>query len=705
MSKPLTTYWMLPGIRVPSRPIIARQRVRYIGEPIVALAAEDPYLAVDARDAIEVDFEPLRAVVDAESALASGSPRVHEEFSDNITYHLPMRGGDADKALAQAHLVINKRFRVQRLAASAMETRVVLAMFDRAAGDLTLYSSTQWPHILRTVLAPTLGLPENKVRVIAPDVGGGFGPKGEIYVEEVAISLLSMLTGRPVKWVETRQESYLATTHSRDQVISLKSGFRKDGTILGLKVRLLCDFGAYLQALTAGTPFITALSLNGPYHIHDYAVDVVGIFTNKVPSSAYRGFGQCEAAFAIERCMDIAADELGIDPAELRFRNLIQSHEFPYQTMTGGIYDSGDYPRCLQKALDLAGYDEVLSEQRRRRAAGGAMGIGMAIFGETTGFAPSHVFSKMGLQLGGYDSAIVRMNPDGRATVLVGTSPHGQGLDTTLAQVVADELGLSYTDVTVLHGDTAVAPYGQGTFGSRSIVVSSSAAVSACRRLREKLLSIAASLLEARKDELETAYGEVVVREAPDRRIAIREVAHAAYLAHNLPEGVEPGLEVTSYYDPAGLPTSYAAHLAVVSLDLETGKLQLEKYVVVHDCGTVINPQIVEGQIHGAVVQGIGQAILEEIVYDGDGHLMSNSFTDYLLPTAMDVPDIEVEHQQTPTPLNPLGVKGMGEGGLIVSPAAIANAIADAVSPFGVEVLATPLKPEIVWRLTGHRLS
>jgi aerobic carbon-monoxide dehydrogenase large subunit len=697
----MPVFWKPFGIKAPIHYSLAKEFVRYQGEPIVAVVVSDRAKLEDAIERVKIEYEPLQAITDPDEALNQSSRVLHPELgTGNLSYQMTF-GPDVSEQLASSEFVIEHGFKIQRLAANPMEARGVFATYE--SGQLTLYASTQWPHLLRTHIARGLHVPENSIRVIAPDVGGGFGVKDEIYPEEFLTAFLALKFKRPTKWVETRTESFLGIAQSRDQMIKAKLGFDRDGKFTALKVDITCDLGAYLLAVGAGTPFITALSLDGPYKIPALAVDFRCVFTNKVPLSAYRGFGESEAAFVVERLMDLAAKKLKIDASEIRFRNLIQPGDFPYHTTTGGIYDSGDYPRCLSDVLKLSNYVERKERTRaeQRQSSKKRRGLGIAIYTETTGFAPSPVFGEMGLEMGGFDSANLKVDPSGKVTIATGAFPHGQGFNTTLSQIVADELGLDLADITAFHGDTSSSPYGHGSFGSRTMAVCGSAAVFACRQLKEKMSKIAAGKLGVNAASIEFSDGYLVGSDS--KRVAFSEIAREAYLAHHLPQGIPPGLESTYYYDPIGFETSYAAHVCEVEVDEETGFAKIVGYWVVQDCGKMINPKIVEGQIQGAVAQAVGQALFEEVLYNQDGALVTTSFLDYLLPSAESVPEIVMTSFETPSPLTPLGVKGVGESGTIIGPPAIINAICDALN---VELFETPAKPEVVLQaMDGKRKS
>jgi carbon-monoxide dehydrogenase large subunit len=704
ISEPIPVLWRVGGANLHEHYALAQSKVLHVGDPVLAVAVDQRNKLEDVLENVEVEYEALEPVLDPKRAF--DSPPIHEEFESNECFTLKIESGNISEALNTSDVTVSGDFKISRLSASPMETRGVIANPCGVGGELTIYSSTQWPHVLRTLLSTCLKFDENKLRVVGPDVGGGFGVKGELYSEEVAISLLALKIGRPVKWVESRSESFIATTHARDQTIHARASFMRDGTITGLDVNILCDLGAYLHTITPGCAFITAISLNGPYVIRNLRVEARAVYTNKVSLSAYRGFGQPEAAFVVERLMSIASKKLGIDQSEIRFKNLIPPTEMPYKNASGGIYDSGDYPSCLRRALDLADYDEIISRKKGKTAAtesegeaGGKLrGVGVSIFTEATGFAPGFVFKHLGLEIGGYDSATVKLDPHGKVLATTGAFPHGQGFNTSLSQICADELGVDIDDVYVFHGDTRVSPYGQGSFGSRTVAVAGSAAVLACRKLKGKILELASYLLGAREgEELYLSNGFVRSRSSPDKCVSLAELAKAAYKAHDIPKTMEPALEATAYFQPEGLATSCAAHVCEVEVDRETGLVRILKYVSVHDCGKEINPMIVEGQIHGSIVQAIGACFLEEVLYAESGQILSDSFMNYLLPTAEFSPRLvlsESSSNTNVTRINPLGAKGIGESGTIIAPPAIVNAVSDAL---GVEINQIPITPERLW--------
>ncbi len=699
-SGPIPIIWTIRGANLHEHYALAQGKVKHVGDPVIAVAVKDRRSLDDVLELVEVDYQPLEPVMDP--VTADRKPAIHEEFGTNTCFEIPLGAGDAEAAFKEAHVIVSGSFNVGRLAASPMETRGVVADPGALEGELVIYSSTQWPHILRTSLAKCLRLPESQLRVIGPDVGGGFGVKGEVYGEEIVVSMLARKCGRPLKWVESRRESFLATTHARSQKLDAQASFTKDGTITGLKVNFVCDFGAYLHTITAGCAFITAISFNGPYHLQNLSVTAKAVYTNKVSLSAYRGFGQPEAAFVVERLMSMAASKLGLDQAEIRFRNLVHSSEMPYTTSMGGIYDSGDYQASLKKVMELSKYEEMIARRDSGRRAGRLRGVGVSVYTETTGFAPGFVFARLGVTIGGYDSATVKLDPQGKVLATTGAFPHGQGFNTVASQICADALGLEPADVFVVHGDTRASPYGQGSFGSRTVAVAGSALVLAARSLGEKVLRVGAFMLKAQEPkDLYLAEGYVRSMSDPEKKVPIGQVAASAYQAHDLPQEIEPGLESTVYFNPVGLATSYAAHVCEVEVDRESGVPRVLSHFCVHDCGNQMNPMIVEGQLQGAIAQAIGASLLEEVVFDEDGQLLSDSFLNYLLPTAETMPPVlSVGSITTPTPINPLGAKGVGESGTIIAPPAIVNAIADAI---GEDVNEMPATPERVWRLVRKR--
>ena len=679
----------------PLRPPLARGRVRMVGEAVAVVAAETRYAAADGAAAVEVDYDPLPVVTSAEEALGENAPQLHDDAPGNlcctIAYVTP---GFAD-AIAGAGTVVEQRILNQRLTPVAIEPRGVVAQYTPSSDEVVLYTSTQIPHFVRTFVSIVCGVSEAKVRVIAPEVGGGFGSKLNIYAEEfVAVAASKALGGRPVKWIETRAENMLATTHGRDQVQDATLYATPNGQIVGLKVRVIANMGAYLQLLSPSIPHLTLFMAPGAYAFQNYSCQIDCVFTNTTPTDAYRGAGRPEATHLIERLVDILARRLDLDPAEVRRNNF--AREFPFATATGLSYDSGDYEKTLDRALELVGYEELRGRQAQARQEGRLMGVGLSTYVEVCGIAPSAVTKAIGIGAPGWESSTVRVHPTGKVTVVTGTSPHGQGHATSWSQIVESELGVPFDDVEVLHGDTAFAPYGLGTYGSRSLAVGGSALYHSLGKVKEKARKIVAHQLEIDPDDLEFEKGRFFARGSPDRGMSIGEVIGAAWTADNLPEGVEPGLEETTFFDPPNFTFPFGCHVCVVEVDRETGKVSIERYLAVDDCGRVINPMIVDGQVQGGVVQSIGQALFEETVYDEDGQLLTGSLVDYMIPSAAEIPPIETDRTETPTPTNPLGVKGVGEAGTIAATAAIVNAVCDALD---VDHLDMPLQPERVWKV------
>ena len=685
---------MLKGIKVPQHFPLTRDKVRHVGEPVAAVVSNDPDIARDALDYIETDYDPLPAVVDSEKALAKTSPLVHEEFGDNIALHWQYKKGNLEDALTKAPVVVKQRFVNQRLAPAALEPRGVIAHYEAIDGSMTFWTSTQFPHTVRKYLSALVGIPEHKFRVIAPDVGGGFGAKGSLYGEEALLALMSIKLNRPVKWVQDRTEDFVATIHARDQIHYVEIGATKTGQILGLRDKIIADLGAYQQrVLPSLIPVFTANMLPGAYKISNVDIELLCVFTNSMSTDAYRGAGRPEATFIIERCIDLLARELGIDPAEMRMRNFVKPDEFPFVTATGLEYDSGNYGANLVKALEIVNYEKLRKEQKRLREEGRYLGIGLATYVELCGFGPS----KTGIT--GYESATVRVSPSGKITVLTGISPHGQGSETSFSQIVSLELGVPAADVVVAHGDTATIPQGVGTYGSRGVSVGGIAVLQAARKIKQKAFKIAAHLLEASADDLIILADKIHVKGSPEASITLAKIAEAANSAKDLPAGLEPGLEETSFFDPPNYVYPFGTAIAVVEVDTLTGEVALQRFVSVDDCGPVISPVLAEGQIHGAVAQGLGQALFEKVVYDEYGQLLTSTLTDYNLPTTLEIPNIESDHTETPSPVNPLGVKGIAEAGTVSAPAAVANAVEDALRPFNATITELPLRPNIVWTL------
>jgi carbon-monoxide dehydrogenase large subunit len=698
--------WLLPnaGLNVAPYRAMAPDVVRYVGDAVAVVVAESDYQAYDALELIDVEYDPLPPVVDPEQAAASGAPQLHAEASGNLAFHWTVEGGDIDAAFKTADVVVRDRIIQQRLIPTAMETRGAVAQFTPATGELTLWNTTQNPHITRFIMAAVTGVPEDRLRIVAPEVGGGFGSKIAQIQGDFISAFCTMKLGRPVKWIETRSENYQSTTHGRDHVQDVELAATKEGRILGLRATVWAGMGAYLSVAAPGIPTILhGLMLSGPYNVPAVKEDVYGVYTNTTPVDAYRGAGRPEATFMLERMLDKLARTLEMDPVELRRRNLIPPFDNGHDVVTGLKYDSGNYQAALDKALAHAGYETLRAEQAAARAAGRYLGIGVVTYVEICGLGPSQVAGAIGFQGGLWESAIVRFHPSGKVNVFIGASPHGQGEETTFAQVVADELGVAVTDVKIVHGDTDNTPMGWGTYGSRTTAVGGAALAVATRKIKEKAKLLASHLLEAAVEDMDYADGKFFVKGSPDSFKTIQDIALMANVAWNLPQGMEAGLEASSFYDPPNFTYPFGAHVAVVEVEPETGHVRLQRYVAVDDCGPQINPVIVEGQVHGGVVQGIGQALWEEAVYDENGQLLTGSLADYAIPRADMLPEIDVLSTVTPSPHHPLGVKGIGEAGTIASTAAVYNAVMDALQPFGVDSLRMPLTPERVWRGINRR--
>ena len=684
-----------PVLQGPRPTALAQEKVHYVGEPVAIIVAEDRPKAEDAIDAIVVEYEGLPVVVDPEESLQPRATLVHEGSNNNVVFSFRIEKGNVDGALGAAPYTLRERFRHHRYCAAPLEGRGVVAWVEPKTNILTVWSSTQMPHLVRRQIAAQLSLPEETVRVIAPDIGGGFGPKVFVYPEEILVPFLALQLGCPVKWIEDRTEHFISTAHGRDQLHDVECAFDEEGHILAFRDRFLLDNGAY-NPMGLTDAYNTAAHLQGPYKVPALSISGTCVSTNKVPNAPYRGAGRPEAVFVMERCIDSIAARLRLDPAEVRRRNFVQPDEMPYHA---GIlyrdgepirYDSGNYPETLTRALEAAGYDELRRRQQGLRQRGRYLGVGIGCYVEGTG-------------VGSFEGARVRIDASGQLIIATGATGHGQGHETVFAQIAADLWGVTPDKVSLVEGDTASIPFGCGTFGSRSTVNVGSAIYGASARLKEKVVRLAAHILEANPDDLELGDGKVFIRGLPQRALSFSELARAAVpgWASKLPAGLEPGLEATFYFVPPTVTWANAAHVAVIEVEIDTGIIKLLDYVVSHDAGKLINPLLVDGQIHGGVAQGIGAALYEEIAYDQNGQLLSGSFVNYLLPGAMEVPNIKTVHLESPSPLNPLGVKGLGEGGAIAPPAAIANALADALLPFRVRVNEIPLSPNRVMELVA----
>jgi carbon-monoxide dehydrogenase large subunit len=690
----------------PPHRAVATDMVRYAGEPVAVIVASNRYTARDAADAIVVDIEPLPVVVDPELAMTGQPTVIHPDFPNNLAVALVPSGtgvsadgktvddSAVNAAFAAAEVVISQRMINQRLVPNAMETRGVVAHYEPGKGSMTIWSSTQNPHILRSLVAAMTGLGQDQVRAIAPEVGGGFGAKINIYGEEYVAAAVSKRLGIPVKWVEDRSEAFVATTHGRDIIGYIDVAARRDGKVLGLKLRLIADIGAYNMLLTAAIPTLTMLMANATYDIPAIRTTLTEVFTNKTPTDAYRGAGRPEATYFVERAMDMLARELNMSPADVRRKNFIAPDTFPFQTQMGAVYDSGDYGKALDLALKASNWDALIAERDAARKDGRLVGLGLAMYVEVCGLGPSS-----SLPTGGWEHSQVTIERDGRISATTGASPHGQGNETTFAQMLADQFSVPIEHITIHHGDTAVVKQGIGTFGSRSQAVGGTALHLAGGKVKKKMARFAAALLEAHEDDIVFENGKIGVKGAPASAKSFADVAGFAYVPVPLPAGLEPGLSDEAFFEPANNTYPFGCHISMLEIDRETGEPKLLKLVAVDDAGNLINPLIVEGQIHGGLAQGIGQAMIEEAVYNNDGQLLTGSFMDYALPRATDFPRFEMHATVTPTPVNPLGAKGVGEAGTLGSTPCIVNAAVDALAPFGVKHIDMMLRPEKLWRI------
>ncbi len=701
---PMPCAWAVtPDMKNPPHFPLAKGKVCYVGDGVAAVLAHSDAEARDALDAIEVDYEPLEAVIDLEDAL-SDRVVIHDDAGTNVSYVWELNideDGAVQKAFDSAAFTVKERYVQQRLIPMAMEPRAVAAVPQPFGGGMTLYSATQIPHILKIMVALTLGIPEHQMRVVAPNVGGAFGSKLNVYAEELLCVALARKHGLPVRWVEERTENSLATIQGRGQIQHIELAADADGKLTAVRVELIADMGAYLQLVTPGIPLLGAFLYAGVYDLPAaYAFKCTSVFTTMTPTDAYRGAGRPEATYAIERAMDALAAKIGIDPLDLRARNFVGSDQYPYTAMTGLVYDSGDHLGAAMKAKELADYDGVRAEQAQRRSSGSTkhLGIGVSSYFEMCGLAPSRVLASLNYGAGGWEQATVRVLPTNKVQVVSGSTPHGQGHETSWSMLVADKLGVPVDDVEVLHSDTAISPIGLDTYGSRSLAVGGVAIDKALDKIVDKARTIAAHQLEANEDDLEFVDGTFTVSGTPDKSLPLAAIAFAAFTAHDLPDGLEPNLEATVCYDPPNFSWPFGTHMCVVEVDGETGKVDVLKYVAVDDCGVQINPLIVEGQVHGGVIQGLAQALYEEAVYDEDGNLKTSSLAEYLVPAASDVPPVTTDHTVTPSPTNSLGVKGIGEAGTIGAAPAVINAVVDALSHLGVKDIAMPASPQRVWQ-------
>lgn len=692
----------------PEHHSVTPDKVRYVGEPVAVVVASDRFIARDAADLIELDIEELPAVIDPETAMTGEPAILHDDFENNLAVPLLPNGTGVDpetlevddtaidEAFANAEVVISERMVNQRLVPNAIETRGIVASWEPGPEKLTVWTSTQNPHIDRTLISALLGLGQHQVRVIAGDVGGAFGSKINVYGEDFVACLISRRLERPVKWIEDRSEAFMTTTHGRDIIGYIDLAAKRDGTLLGLKMRLIADLGAYEMLLTAANPTFTMFMLSGVYNIPAARADLTEVFTNKMPTDAYRGAGRPEGMYFVERAMDMLARELEMDPAELRRKNFIAPDQFPYTTATGMVYDSGNYEPTLDKALENAGWEQMKADRDAARAAGRLVGLGLIFYTEICGFGPSAA-GPPGVGL--WEFGNVTVTADGKVVGATGASSHGQGHETSFAQLLADQFGVPIEDISIVHGDTDVVKAGVGTFGSRSIAVGGTALGLAGDKVKEKMMRYAAHMIEARADDLVFADGQIYPAGSPDAGVAFAEVAALAYDPKDVPADIDPGLSEEAFWEPEGFTWPFGCYISQVEIDRDTGEIDLQRFVGVDDCGNIINPMIVAGQIHGGIAQGVGQAMIEEAVYDADGQLVTGSLLDYALPRARDFPRFELDHTTTPSPLNPMGVKGIGEAGTIGSTPCIVNAVVDALSEFGVRHIDMMLRPEKLWRV------
>jgi carbon-monoxide dehydrogenase large subunit len=686
----------MPVPKVPKHTVLAGNRVYFVGHPVALVIAQDRYAARDALDMIEVDYDPLPAIADPEKALEKNAPLAHPEFGTNVAYTWSLANGDIDKAFKQADRIVKQRMIHQRLTPMPIEPRGCVASYHAGEGALTLWTSTQVPHLVRTLLPGLVGLAENKVRIITPEVGGGFGSKLQIYAEEILSCHLAMRLGAPVKWIESRRENAAATIHGRAQIGDYEVAVKKDGTVLAIKANTIADLGAYFQLLTPMIPTLTGLMMAGCYKLKAVRMDITGVYTNTMATDAYRGAGRPEATYLVERLMDCVADELGLDPVKVRLKNFPKPSEFPFTTATGLVYDSGNYAGALKKAQQLAKWDKLLKQRDAARKAGKLFGIGVSTYVEICALGPSKI-----MPAGGWEWGCVRIEISGKITVITGATPHGQGQETSFAQLVADRLGVPMEDVVVMHGDTGVAHYGRDTYGSRATVVGGMALVMCIDKIIEKAGKLAAHLLGVKKATFKA--GKFV---AGKKSIGWPQLAGEAYVAKNIPAGFEPGLEASAFYEPPNCTFPFGTHIVAVEIDRETGQVKIVKYVAVDDCGPQINPLLVEGQVQGGIAHSIGQVLFEQTVYDENGQLLTGEFMDYAMPRARDIPDYVMGSTCTPSTSNPLGIKGVGEAGTIGATPAIANAVIDALSPLGVRHLDLPLTREKIWRaIAGAKKS
>jgi carbon-monoxide dehydrogenase large subunit len=682
----------MPGMKAPQHTVLAGERVYFVGHPVAVVVASDPYVAADAIDAIDVDYDPQPVVVDPEAALAPGAALTHPELGTNVCYTHELKGGDIDEAFRNADRIIKQRIVHQRLTPMPIEPRGVVASYHAGDAALTIWTSTQIPHLIRTLLPDMIGVPENKLRIIAPEVGGGFGAKLNVYAEEALCGHLAMRMNAPVKWIESRRDNAAATIHGRDQIGEYEVAVKNDGTILGLKAKNIADLGSYLQLNTPAIPTLTGLVLSGCYKIPAVRMELTAVLTHKMATDAYRGAGRPEATYLIERLMDLVANELGVDRLEIRRKHFPGPAEFPFKTICGLVYDSGNYNEALVKAQKMADWDGLLAERTTARAAGRLFGVGVSTYVEICAMGPSKAMG-----IGGWEWGSVRIDMSGKVTVITGATPHGQGQQTSFTQIAADRLGVPAEDIAVLYGDTAIAPYGRDTYGSRATAVGGTAIVMCIDKIVAKTTILAAHLLEAPVSDVTYADGRFSAA-GKDKSLDWKALAVEAYVAKNLPKDFEPGIEASSFFEPPNFTFPYGTHIVAVEVDRDTGAIAFKKYVAVDDCGPQINPLLVEGQVQGGIAQALGQVLFERTVYDENGQLLTGEFMDYAIPRAGDIPEYELGSTETPSPSNPLGIKGVGEAGTIGAAPAVANAVMDALAPLGIRHLDLPLTPQKLWQ-------
>ncbi|HKX63305.1 MAG TPA: xanthine dehydrogenase family protein molybdopterin-binding subunit [Verrucomicrobiae bacterium] len=684
---------LAPDQKAPKHTCLASDRVYFVGHPVAVVVASDRSIARDALDLIDVEYDPLPVIADPEAALQPGAPLAHPDLGTNQAFVWTLANGDLEKAFKEADRIVKARMVHQRLIPMAIEPRGCVASWHVGEQSLTLWTSTQIPHLVRTLLPGMIGVPENKIRIVAPEVGGGFGSKLNLYAEEAIVSHLAQRLGAPVKWIESRRENASATIHGRDQIGEYEVAVKKDGTLLAIKARAIADIGSYNQLLTPAIPTLTGSMLSGCYKMKAIRMDIVGVYTNKMCTDAYRGAGRPEATYTIERLMDLVADELKLDRVKIRLKNFPKPTEFPFPTVTGLTYDSGNYQGALKKAQELADWDRLIKQRDTARKQGRLFGVGLSTYVEICALGPSKMMAA-----GGWEWGCVRIEMSGKVTVITGATPHGQGQETSFAQLAADKLGVPMSDVVVMRGDTAVAHYGRDTYGSRATVIGGTAILMCIDRIVAKARKLAAHLLKAKEKTVEFENGCFFVKGKQKNGITIQALAVESYVAKNIPKNWEPGLEASSFFEPPNCTYPFGTHIVAVEIDPDTGQLEIVKYVAVDDCGPQINPLLVEGQVQGGIAHSLGQALFERCVYDENGQLLTGEFMDYAMPRAADIPNYILGHTVTPSPSNPMGIKGVGEAGTIGATPAIANAVMDALAPLGVKHLDLPLTPEKVWR-------